>query len=490
MTTLPVEDFKHPTNEFPIYEILTAEGLEKIHQTSMQILSEVGIAFYDEDAKRLCRENGLKVDEDIVYFDPEMVMEYIAKAPSQFTQISRHPQRSVSIGGNHMVFAPVYGPPFVYDIQNGRHIATLEDFQNFVKLAYLSPYLHHSGGTVVEPNDIPVDVRHLHMLFAHIKFSDKPFMGSVTSPENARDSVELCKILYGEDRIRDNPALISLININSPRQFDDRMLGALKVYAQENQATIITPFVLAGAMAPVTIAGAIAQQNAEILAGIVYSQMINPGAPVVYGSFSTNMDFLSGSPVLGSPESQKIISISGQLARKYNLPYRSGGMFTSSKLTDTQAATESMMTMLPTINSHVNFVLHAAGWLDSGMVAGYEKFMLDCEVLGMLHKYLEGIDLSEEALALEVQREVPPGGHFLITDHTLRNFRTAYYQAELFDHKVYDSWVAAGSRGALQLANDAYRAALADYQAPELDAAIEEELLEYINIRSGELVRA
>ncbi|NIP41513.1 MAG: trimethylamine methyltransferase, partial [Aliifodinibius sp.] len=334
-----------------------------------------------------------------IYFDPEMVMEYIAKAPSQFTQISRKPERSVSIGGSHMVFAPVYGPPFVYDLQNGRRIATLEDFQNFVKLSYLSPYLHHSGGTVVEPNDIPVDVRHLHMLFAHIKYSDKPFMGSVTSPENARDSVELCKILYGEDRIRDNPALISLININSPRQFDDRMLGALRVYAQENQATIITPFVLAGAMAPVTIAGAIAQQNAEILAGIVYSQMINPGAPVVYGSFSTNMDFLSGSPVLGSPESQMIISISGQLARKYNLPYRSGGMFTSSKLTDAQAATESMMTMMPAINSHVNFVLHAAGWLDSGMVAGYEKFMLDCEVLGMLHKYLEGIDMSDEALA-------------------------------------------------------------------------------------------
>jgi trimethylamine--corrinoid protein Co-methyltransferase len=259
----------------------------------------------------------------------------------------------------------------------------------------MSPYIHHSGGTVVEPTDEPVHTRHLDMVMSHIKYSDKAFMGSVTSAVNAADSVTMAEILFGAKEIRQNPALMSLINISSPRRLDDRMLGALKVYARANQALIITPFILSGAMAPVSIAGTLAQQNAEALAGIIFAQMINPGTPCVYGSFQTNIDLQSGAPVLGSPESQISLYTSAQMARRYKLPFRSGGMFASSKIPDAQAAYESVMIMLPTVLGRVNFVLHAAGWLENGLAAGYEKFVLDCEILGMLHTFLKGLDLSE-----------------------------------------------------------------------------------------------
>jgi trimethylamine--corrinoid protein Co-methyltransferase len=372
-----VTKMTEPLNDLPVYELLNEESLEKLHQASMQVLSEVGIDFYDAEALAILKAHGADVRGETVYFDPALVEEYVAKAPSQFTQLARNPENNMVIGGKYMCFAPVYGPPFVIDLERGRREATLEDFQNFVKLAYLSPYIHHSGGTVVEPTDVPVDTRHLDMVFSHIKYSDKAFMGSVTSAQNALDSVRMAEILFGEDEIRRQPALLSLINISSPRRLDDRMLGALTVYARARQGTIITPFILSGAMAPVTAAGTVVQQNAEALAGITYAQMVEPGAPVVYGSFLTNIDLQSGSPVFGSPESQIGLYASAQLARRYGLPFRSGGMFASSKIADAQAGYESIMTMLPAVLARVNFVLHAAGWLENGLTAGYEKFVLD-----------------------------------------------------------------------------------------------------------------
>ncbi len=476
-----------PRNQLPIYELVGAEEIELIHQRSMQILSEVGIAFYDAESVSILKEHGVQVRDEIAYFDPALVEEYLAKAPSQFTQLARNPENNVVIGGDYLCFAPVYGPPFVIDLERGRREATLQDFQNFIKLAYLNPYMHHSGGTIVEPTDEHVDTRHLDMVFSHLKYSDKAFMGSVTSGVNAADSVAMAEIAFGADQIREQPALLSLINISSPRRLDDRMLGALKVYARARQGVIITPFILSGAMGPVSIAGTVAQQNAEALAGIVFAQMCEPGTPVVYGSFQTTIDLQSGAPVFGAPESQLSLYLSAQMARRYNLPFRSAGMFASSKIPDAQAGYESVMAMLPGIMAGVNFILHSAGWLENGLAAGYEKFVLDCELLGMFHKYLQGVDFSEEGFAMESIRSVPPGGHHLGTDHTMRHFRSAFYRAELFDYSSAEQWEIDGARDAYQRAHAKVNRMLKEYEPPEIDPGLEEALLDYIARRKAEI---
>jgi len=474
----------------PVCQFLAEEEVERIHQASMRILSEFGIAFYDEESRSILGKHGAKVQGDMVTFEPGLVNQYLAKAPSQYIQLARNPKNNLVIGGNNMVFAPVYGPPYVLDLELGRREAKLTDFINFVKLTYLSPYLHHSGGTVVEPTDEPVSTRHLDMVFSHIKYSDKAFMGSVTSAENAADTVAMAELVFGTDVIRQQPAVISLINVSSPRRFDDRMLGAIKVYARARQALIITPFILAGAMGPTTIAGTVAQQNAEALAGIVFTQMIEPGTPVVYGSFLTNIDLQSGAPVFGSPESQLGLYASAQLARRYRLPFRGGGMFSSSKIPDAQAGYESVMVMLPTVLARTNFVLHAAGWLENGLVSGYEKFVLDCEVLGMLHTWAKGLDLSDDSLALEAIAEVQPGGHHLGTEHTMRHFRTAFYRAELFDYDSAEKWQESGAQDAYVRAHKKVKELLANYEPPPLDQSVEEGLREFMARRKKAIPQA
>lgn len=473
----------------PVYELLSPEGVERLHQASLRILSEFGIDFYDEEIRGILKSHGAKVRGDTVFFDPGLIDEYVAKAPREFTQIARNAENNLPIGGKSMVFAPVYGPPCVLDLEQKRRDATLNDFINFVKLAYLSPYMHHSGGTVVEPTDEPVPTRHLDMILSHIKYSDKAFMGSVTSAENAADTVAMAEIVFGAEAIRKDPAVISLINVSSPRRFDDRMLGALKVYARARQGLIITPFILAGAMGPSTIAGTVAQQNAEALAGLVLAQMIEPGTPVIYGSFLTNIDLQSGAPVFGSPESQLGLYASAQLARRYGLPFRGGGMFSSSKIPDAQAGYESVMVMLPTVLARVNFVLHAAGWLENGLVSGYEKFVCDCEILGMLHTWAKGLDLSDESLALDAIAEVPPGGHHLGTEHTMRHFRTAFYRAELFDHNSAEQWELDGAEDTYMRAHKKVKQLLSSYEPPPLDAGIEEALKTFTARRKQEIAK-
>ncbi len=477
-----------PLNTLPVYDLLNDEALELIHEKSIQILSEIGIAFYDDESQSILKEHGAEVDDEgVARFEPGLVEAYLEKAPGQFTQLARNPDNNIVFGGKYMCFSPVYGPPYVVDREQGRREATLADFQNFVSLAYMSPYIHHSGGTIVEPTDQPVETRHLDMIFSHIKYSDKAFMGSVISAENAADSVAMAELLFGADEIRVNPALISLINISSPRRLDDRMLGAIKVYARARQALIITPFVLSGAMAPVSIAGTVAQVNAEVLAGIIFAQMCQAGTPVIYGSFQTTIDLQSGAPVFGAPESQLSLYVNAQMARRYGLPFRSGGMFSSSKIADSQAGYESVMSMLPAILARVNLVLHAAGWLENGLAAGYEKFVLDTELLGMYHKYLQGVDLSEDGFAMESIQNVEPGGHHLGTDHTMRHFRTAFYRAELFDYNSAEQWAIDGSLDANERANIRFKQLLKSYEMPLLDPAKEEALLEYIAKRKQEI---
>ncbi|MFN2111928.1 MAG: trimethylamine methyltransferase family protein [Anaerolineales bacterium] len=474
--------------QLPIYEILKKDQLELIHGKSLEILGEVGIDFYLEEARQILKEHGARIEGQTAFFTPQLIEKYRKRAPSQFTQLARNPRRNVTIGGDSVVFAPVYGPPFVYDRKHGRRDATLEDFQNFVKLAYLSPYIHHSGGTIVEPTDRPTETRHLDMLYSHIKYSDKPFMGAVMAREHAQDSVRMVEILFGKEAIRKDPALLSLINISSPRRLDDRMLEALTVYARNRQAVIITPFIMAGAMSPVSLAGTLIQQNAEALAGLVYAQMVQPGTPVVYGSFMTNVDLKSGAPVFGSPESQLALLASSQMAQYYDLPFRSGGMFASAKTSDAQSAYESVMTMLPAVLGRVNFVLHAAGWLENGLTAGYEKFLLDCEILGAFHTLESGIDFSEGSLAMESLKEVEPGGHHLGTQHTMERFNSAFYRSRLFDYTDIDTWVEGGSQTAEEAASHKVWELLENYQAPELDQDLDQTLVEYIRDRKEQIV--
>ena len=471
----------------PRFEPISGSNVQSVHDASMHILSKLGIAFYDEECREILASHGARVEGDIVFMDEALVMEQIAKAPSHFTQQARNPANNIILGGNRSVFAPVYGPPFVYDADRGRREGTLEDFHNFIKLAYMSPYIHHSGGTVCEPNDEPVPTRHLDMLYAHIKYSDKAFMGSVTEPWNAADSVTIAEILFGKEEIRKTPALLSLINISSPRRHDDRMLGCMKVYARARQAMIITPFLMAGAMSPASIAGTLALQNAEALSGIALVQMIEPGCPVIYGSFMTNLDLQSGATVFGSPESQLTILSTAQMARRYNLPFRTGGTFTSAKIPDAQAGYESVQTMFPAVQAQTNFILHAAGWLESGLASGYEKFVIDCELLGMYHKWAKGVDFSDEGFAMDAFEEVEAGGHFLGTEHTMRNFRTAFHRADVMDYDAYEQWVINGSKDTIARANQKWKRQLTTYQAPVLDAGKDAELQSFIKERKAEL---
>lgn len=473
--------------QVPPYRLLPETGLQRIHDESMRILRDLGIDMYDDEVLAIFKAHGAKVVGDTVYLDEKLVMNYVAMAPNQFVQLARNPANNITIGDTQAVFAPVYGPPFVMDLDRGRREAVLEDFHNFVKLTYLCPYLHHSGGTVVEPTDEPVPTRHLDMLYAHIKYSDKAFMGSVTDPVNAEDSVKIAEIIFGADKIRETTGLLSLINVSSPRRYDDRMLGDILVYAKARQAMIITPFLMSGAMSPVTVAGTLALQNAEALAGIVLTQMINPGTPVIYGSFMTNIDLQSGAPVFGSPESQQALFVGKQMADFYNLPFRSGGTFSSSKISDAQAGYESTQVMLPAVMAQVNFVLHAAGWLENGLTAGYEKFVIDWDLLGMYHVWARGLDLNEETFAFDALEEVPPGGHFLGTQHTMRHFRSAFYRSEIFDYNSAEQWQINGGLDTYQRANARWKQLLSEYEAPALDEGLEQELLGFIHSRKRAL---
>ena len=375
------------------------------------ILEEVGVEFRnDPEALRVLRDGGADVQGERVRFPRGMCRQIVqATAPREFVQYARNEANNVRIGGDATVFAPNYGSPFVRDLDNGRRYGTIEDFRNFVKLAYLSPHLHHSGGTVCEPVDVPVNKRHLDMVYSHIRYSDKPFMGSVTAPDRARDTVEMARLTFGADYLETHPVTLSLINANSPLVWDSVMLGAARAYAEANQATLLTPFILAGAMAPVTAAAVCAQTLAEALAGMTFVQLVRPGAPVVLGSFASSMSMQSGAPTFGTPEPALVLYVMAALARRLGVPFRSGGSLCASKVADAQAAYESAATLQPTVLAGVNFVLHAAGWLEGGLSVGYEKFILDADQCGMMAVFVKGVDLSENGQGLDAIRENGPG---------------------------------------------------------------------------------
>ncbi len=472
----------------PNLEVLSEEALEIIEYNAETVLEEIGVNFADNPkALALWKEAGADVQGERVRIPRGLARDLCKTAPSRFTQYARNPERNVEIGGKSLVLAPVYGPPFVWDIHEGRRYATMADFEKFVKLGYMSKWLHHSGGTVCEPTDVPVNKRHFDMLYAHMSLSDKPFMGSVTEPSRARDSIEMCKILFGAEFVDQNAVMTSLININSPLTFDATMMGALEEYAAAGQACIVSPFIVGGAMAPVSVTGTLTQVLAEVLAGVAYSQLIRKGARVIFGAFVASIDMNSGAPTFGTPEASQITYGAGQLARRLGLPYRSAGSFNGSKLPDAQAAYETANSLNAGLLGGVNFMLHACGWMEGGLSASPEKFVMDADQLGVLHKMAAGVSFDENAQALDALREVGPGGHFLGCEHTQNNFKEAFWKSDLLDYKPFETWADEGSRDTIALAAARVDKMLGDYVQPPLDPEIDGRLKDYIAQRKSEM---
>ncbi|ADE85521.1 trimethylamine methyltransferase family protein [Rhodobacter capsulatus] len=480
-TAVRVEFAKYIERNIPNLEILNEEALQLIEANAETVLEQIGVNFVENPAAlERWRAVGADVQGERVRFPRGLARELCKTAPASFVQHARNPDRNVTIGGKNLVLAPVYGPPFVRDLEGGRRYATIADFRNFVKLGQMSKYLHHSGGTVCEPTDVAVNKRHLDMLHAHMTLSDKPFMGSVTERSRCVDSIEMSKILFGEKFVDENTVMTSLVNINSPLTFDPIMMDALEVYAAANQACIVSPFIVGGAMAPVTVAGTLTQVLAEVMVAVAYSQIIRKGAPVIFGAFVTSIDMNSGAPTFGTPEAAQITLGAGQLARRMGLPFRSAGSFCGSKLPDAQAAYETANTLNIGLLSGVNFMLHACGWLEGGLVSSYEKYVMDADQLGVLHRLAAGIDMSANGQAMEALREVGPGGHFLGCSHTQANFKDAFWKTDLFDYKPFETWDEEGARDTATLASVRVKKMLGEYQAPAIDPGINEALSEYV----------
>ncbi len=474
-------------NKMPRYEILSDESMAVLDKGWRRIVSEIGIEFMSPWAIDMLREAGQVVEGDNVKFDPEWILQQVAKAPSEFNLRARNPKNNVHIGGNSMVFGGVYGPPFVRE-GSVRRDATFNDFENFCKLTQSFDALDSVGGVVCEPNDLSLDSRHLDMAFAAATLTDKFFMGNVVTAENAKDVIRIAEILHGgRGAIEETPALISLVNCNSPLRWDDRMLDSLREYALAGQPLVVTPFLLMGAMSPVTIPATLAQQIAEALTGVALTQLVRPGVPVVFGSFLSNIDMQSGSPQFGTPESGIGLLCTGQIARHFKLPFRGGGGLNSSQTVDAQSAYQTMMTMMPTFLSGTNWVMHTAGWLEGGLVSSYDKFILDVEILQSLMAEFTPLEFNESSLAFDAHLEVGHGGHFLGAAHTMERFRDCFYRPFLTNSDNYERWTRLGSRDTRDRAAEIWQKKLDEYVLPEMDSQILAELTEFVAKRKSEL---
>jgi trimethylamine--corrinoid protein Co-methyltransferase len=474
-------------NTMPRYEILSADSITVLDRGWRRIVSEIGIQFAKPEAVELFAKAGQQVDGDVVKLDPEFVLDQVARAPREFDVQARNPARNVHIGGDHMVFSSVYGCPFVRE-GDVRRDATMNDFRQLAMLSQAYDELDSAGGVICEPNDAPLDSRHLDMIYALQTLTDKIYMGNVVSGPNAADTIAMTEILFGgRAAIEQTPATISLINCNSPLRWDDRMLDAQFEYNRANQPVVLTPFLLMGAMSPVTIPAALAQQLAEALAGIALAQLIRPGCPVIFGSFLSNIDMQSGSPSFGTPESAIGLLCTGQLARHYGLPFRTGGGLTSSQTADAQSAYEALMTLLPTFLAGPNFVMHAAGWLEGGLVSCYEKFIIDIELLRELRVEFTPLEITESSLAFGAHEEVGHGGHFLGAEHTMERFRECFYRPLLSSTANFERWLKLGGKDTAARAGEIWRAKLEHFEPPPLDDAIRAELDDFVQRRRREL---
>lgn len=471
----------------PYMDLLDPEELLRVHNYSMQILEEIGIEFRDEESISLWRGAGADVTGQRVKIDRNLLLELVGKAPEFYTMHARNPARTVTLGGRKTIFTPAYGSPNVLDMQGKRRNSTIADFVNFAKLAYQSPAMHMTGGVLCEPMDIAVPKRHLHMNYSLIRYSDKPFMGAVTSRERAEDTVAMAKIVFGDEFVHNNTVMTSIANCNSPLVWDATMLDAVKVYAASNQAVLFTPFVLAGASTPASTLAAVAQLNAEALAGIAFAQVVRPGVPAVYGQWIATVSMKSGAPMAGTPEICHMNLLVGQLARHYKLPWRCSGMCSSSKVVDAQAGYEAARNMYGVLIAGANFVLSTTGYMEGALTQSYSKFMLDAEQMVMFYKLGQGLVKRELDEVMDAIRQSEPGQHYLGTEHTLKNFEHAFFVPELMNHDSYEQWSFAGAKDADMRGREAAQRALRDYEAPPLDEAVDEALLEFIRRRELEL---
>jgi len=459
------------------FELLSLDDLEQIHLTSMRVLEKVGVAFPQADALAVFKQHGVRVEAGRVYLTEAQVMDAVSGVPQHFTLHARNPERSVTIGGGSTVFAPGYGAPFLVDGEVGKRSATLEDYHNLAKLSHALPNQDVAGFLLVEPVGVPS--AHLHMLYAHMMHSDKPLMGSTAGREGARLTLEMTGILFG-GALGERAVVLGLINSLSPLGYSTEMLDVLLEYAKARQPMVIAALAMAGSTGPVTLAGMLAMQSAELLAGIVLTQLISPGMPVVFGSTSTNIDMRSGALCIGSPELSQMVAAHAQLARFYGIPSRSGGSLTDASYPDAQAGFESMMGLLTTANSGVDFVLHAAGIVSSYLAFSYEKFVLDDEMCGMVRRLRRGVVVNPETLAYDVIAKVGSGGNYLMEDHTVERCRTEFWKPGVCDRGGLEAWMTAGRQDAVARARIRWQKLLRDHKDPELDPVIDRQLQAYL----------
>ncbi len=489
---LSVLPWRQVRNNLPPIEPLSADQIEAIHHTSLRVLDELGMKVLDGETRSILRDAGARVDEkaEMVFLDPALVEQSIVTQPETFTLHARNPKRNIDVGGNAINFAPVGGPAFVSDLDNGRRAGTYAEFCNYVKLEQMFDIIHVMGAAAFASMDLPADSRHLDHGIAAILYGDKPVSTSLLGADRARDGVELARIALNlsADEVKSQPIVYGNINTNSPRQLDGSMAQGLLTLARLNQPVTVTPFTLCGAMAPATVAGALVQQNAEALFGLALIQIVNPGAPGIYGGFTSNVDMKSGAPAFGTPEYALACQATGQLCRRYKVPYRSSNT-NASNAPDAQAAYESMMSLWGAIMGHANFVFHAAGWLEGGLVGSFEKLVIDAEMLQMMAVYLEGVQVDEDTLGFDGIAEVFPGGHYFGAEHTLKRYEDAFYKPLVSDWRNFETWTDTGSVEAARRANAIWKRMLSEYEAPPLDEGIHDGLNDYVSRRKEEYLK-
>ena len=484
--------WKQPRNPYQPYEIISSDQVEAIHQASLRILKELGIAFLDEESLDILQAHGAEVDRStqMVRFAPELIEEHLSKVPSEFTFYARNSEHNLEVGRNHTIFCLIGSAPNSSDLDQGRRSGNFKDFENLIRLAQYFNIIHMIAGYPVEPVDLPPETRHLDCALANLTMTDKVIYAYSLGKARVSDTIDMLCIARGKtrDEIKKEPGLLSIINTSSPLRVDGPMLQGMMEMVRNGQCVCVTPFTLAGAMAPVTLAGALSQQNAEALATLAFTQMISPGAPVIYGGFTSNVDMKSGSPAFGTPELAKTTLIGAQLARRYGIPYRASNV-NACNVVDAQAAYESMMSTWPCVLSHTHLVKHAAGWMEGGLCASFEKVIIDVELLQMMSEFLEQMSIQDEDLAFEAIADVGPGGHFFGTQHTIERYETAFYSPVVSDWSNFESWQEKGSQNSTQRANRIWKQALSEYQPPYTEPSVVEELEEYVVKKKEEYSR-
>jgi trimethylamine--corrinoid protein Co-methyltransferase len=481
--------YRNLVNRLAKTELLDPQALDEMHEASLTILEEIGMDIMLPQAREIMKAHGADVTEgsERVRFDRGLIMDMIASAPREFQMFARNPERNVKMGGNNLVFAQIASAPFVADREGGRRAGNQEDFRKLVKLAQCYDVIHTTGGYPVEPIDIHASVRHLDCLSDMVKLTDKVFHCYSLGKQRNIDAIEIARIGRGisMEQMENEPSLFTIINSSSPLRLDGPMLQGIIEMSSRGQVVVMTPFTLAGAMAPVTIAGAVVQQNAEALCGIAFTQMVKRGAPVVYGGFTSNVDMKSGAPAFGTPEYMKAVIVGGQLARRYGIPYRTSNTNAANTL-DAQSAYESVFSLWALTQGGGNFIMHSAGWTEGGLTASFEKFILDVDLLQMVAEFLTPLDVTPDALALDAVREVGPGGHFFGTAHTLARYETAFYSPILSDWRNFETWSEAGRPTTYDHANRIFKEKLASYERPPIDPGVEEELDAFVAKRKAE----